>query len=162
MNSNSNVSRRAVSTGAAAILAAAALCATGSAAAETMTVSGKGTYFVNRELLPLANGGAAIHITATTVVSAEPSETGIMFGECAGLAYLAADASYISRLYCNFSENGKDTFAIQGDMRPDGGEVKVIGGGGRFEGATGSGKLTALGEDGGQGRYSYEFKITTP
>jgi len=155
MNSNT---RRA----AAALVVAAALCTTGTAAAETMTVSGKGTYFVNRELMPLANGGAAVQITATTVVSAEPSTTGIMFGECAGLAYLTAEASYASRLYCNFSENGKDRFAIQGDMDPEGGEVKVIGGDGRFKDATGSGKLTAIGEEGGQGRYSYEFKITTP
>ena len=158
MNSKINASRRT----AAALLAAAALCAAGTAAAETMTIKGKGTYFVQRELLPLANGAAALHITATTVVSAEPSDSGIMFGECAGLAYLERDASYRSRIYCNFTENGTDSFAIQGDMDKEGGKITVIGGSGRFENASGDGKLTALGEEGGQGRYSYEFTIATP
>ncbi len=159
MNSKTRLSRRL---GATAVLAAAALCAAGSASAATTTLSGKGTYFVNRDLLPLANGGAALHIKATTVVSAEPSESGIMFGECAGLAHLAEDATYRSRLYCNFTENGDDSFSIQADNGMDGGEVTVIGGKGRYKGATGSGTLKPLGEDGGQGRYSYEFKITTP
>jgi hypothetical protein len=158
VNSKINASRRA----AAAVLAAAALCATGTAVAESTTVKGKGTYFVQRELLPLANGAAALHITATTVVSAEPSESGIMFGECAGLAYLEQDASYRSRIYCNFTENGTDSFAIQGDMDKAGGKIAVIGGSGRFKDATGDGKLTALGEEGGKGRYSYEFTISTP
>ena len=155
-------SRRAAPRIAAAVLAAATLCSAGLAAAETMTVTGKGTYFVNRELMPLADGSAAIHVAATTVVSAEPSASGVMFGECAGLAHLAADSTYKSRMYCNFTENGTDTFAIQGDMTPEGGQVLVIGGSGRYKGATGNGKLKALGEEGGQGRYSYEFQITTP
>ena len=33
----------------------------------------------------------------------------------AGLAHLAADESYCSRLYCNYTENGSDSFSIQAD-----------------------------------------------
>ena len=160
MNSKLPHARRLSAT---AALSAAVLCAAGAVSAATTTVNGQGTYFVSRDLLPLANGGAAVHIKATTVVSAQPSDSGLMFGECAGLAHLAEGESYRSRLYCNFTENGSDGFTIQADNGLEGGEVTVIGGSGRFEGATGSGSLKALGEeDGGRGRYSYEFKITTP
>ena len=40
--------------------------------------------------------------------------------------------------------------------------MKVIGGSGRFVGATGSATLKTLGESGGQGRYGFEVTMTTP
>ena len=147
---------------AASAFLAAVILMPGSAAAGTVTLTGKGTYFVSRDLMPLGNGGAAVHITNTTVVSVQPSETGVMFGECAGLAYLAPDASYTSHIYCNFTENGKDVFVIEGEMSPDGGAIKVVGGSGKWASATGTGTVTPNGEQDDQGLYSYEFQITTP
>ena len=151
---------RAASTG--AVIAALLVCATAPAMAETVTLKGRGTYFVKRNLMPLSNGGAALHTTNTTVVSVEPSESGVMFGECAGLAYLAPDATVSSRVFCNFSENGKDSFVVQGELSPDGGAIKVIGGSGKWKDATGTGSISPLSENDAEGRYSYEFTITTP
>ena len=155
---------RGASLGTGLVIAAMAVGGIGTAAAETVTLTGKGTYFVKRELMPLGNGGAALHTTNTTVVSVEPSESGVMFGECAGLAYLSPDAKMSSRVYCNFADNAKDTFVIQGDLAAagEGGKISVLGGSGKWANATGTGKITPLGEDDNQGRYSYEFKITTP
>ena len=74
-------------------LAIAALCAGASAttAGETVTYKGTGTYEVMRSLLPLANGGAALHLMNNTVATIEPSESGFMDGDCAGLGYLSPE-----------------------------------------------------------------------
>jgi hypothetical protein len=155
-------SSRAVHAGVAAVLALVTACGAGTAAAEAVTLKGKGTYFVQRALMPLGNGGAAIHVSNKTVMSVEPSKTGVMFGECAGLAYLSPDAKYASRIYCNFTENANDTLVVQGEVSPDGGKITIIGGSGRWKGATGTGKISALGEEDEQGRYEYELQIVTP
>lgn len=164
MNINNKTFGRTASMGTCAAIALMAFCGITAANAETMTLTGKGTYFVDRDLMPLGNGGAALHTTNTTVVSVEPSESGVMFGECAGLAYLSPESTLSSRVYCNFSENGKDTFVVQADLEAGkpGGKISILGGSGKFANATGSGKITPLGEEDSQGRYSYEFNITTP
>jgi len=51
--------------------------------------------------------------------------------------------SILLRRDCNFTENGDDSFAIQGNFGKDGGAVKVIGASGRFEGANGDGTITS-------------------
>jgi hypothetical protein len=43
-----------------------------------------------------------------------------------------------------------------------GGTVKIIGGSGKWAGASGDGTLEAKSADGYGGSYSYEFRITTP
>lgn len=153
---------RALTGAIATVAAMAVLSIPVAVTAETVTLKGKGTYFVNRDLMPLGNGGAVLHTTNTTVVSVEPSESGVMFGECAGLAYIAPDSSLRSRLYCNFSENGTDTFVVQADLGPKGNGIEVLGGSGRWKDATGTGKVTPVREADQQGFYTYEFHISTP
>jgi hypothetical protein len=162
VSKHTNTSSPALRTGVAALVATLVLCLSGTATADTVTLKGRGTYFVHRALMPLGNGGAAVHVTNKTVMSVEPSETGVMFGECAGLAYLTPDAKYASRIYCNFTESAEDTLVVQGDVSPDGGKLAIIGGSGRWKDATGSGKIMPLGEDDEQGRYAYELQVVTP
>lgn len=153
---------RKPSAGLIAFVVAALVCSSGMVLAASTTVKGKGTYFVQRELMPLADGGAVIHTTASTVASSDSSEGGVLFGECAGLSHLSSEGKAKSRIYCNFTESGKDVFVVEADVSIEGGDVRVIGGSGKFSGATGTGMLKRTGEDGGKGTYDYEFNITTP
>jgi len=146
------------------ILAAAAalLASSGIALAETVTFKGTGTYSVVRALMPLSNGGAALHLSHDTIATVEPSESGFMSGDCAGLGYISPEGEVSIDSICNFSLNSKDGLVIRGKADLEGSKVKVIGGSGKFTGATGTGTMTRKWVEGNRGSYDYEVKVTTP
>ena len=146
------------------ILAAAAalLASSGIALAETVTLKGTGTYSVVRALMPLSNGGAALHLSHDTIATVQPSESGFMSGDCAGLAYISPEGEVSIDSICNFSLNSKDGLVIRGQADLEGSKVEVIGGSGKFTGATGTGTMTRKWVEGNRGSYDYEVKVTTP
>ena len=116
-----------------------------------------------RVTLPLANGGAAVHLTNDIVAIMEPSPTGYVTGDCAGLGYLSPEGEYSVDAYCSFAETTADAFDIRTTLTPgEGGTVEIIGGRGKWQGATGSGTITPKFSEGNRGSYLYEFTITTP
>jgi len=131
-------------------------------AGETVTYKGTGTYEVMRAVLPMANGGAAIHLSHNVVATIDPSESGFIFGDCAGLGYLTVEDRYSGTLYCTFTETGGDSFDLKAVTADDSGSVEIIGGSGKWAEATGKGsvKRKYAAENGGS--YLYEFSITTP
>lgn len=129
---------------------------------ETITYKGTGTYEVMRAVLPLANGGAAIHLSNNIVATINPSESGFIFGDCAGLGYLTVESSYSADVYCTFTETGDDSFDIKGVVRDAGGNVEIIGGSGKWTDATGQGSIKRKYSAGSRGSYEYVFSITTP
>lgn len=153
--------RNTIGSVALALALAAAVPAAG--AGETVTYSGTGTYSVTRALLPLANGGAALHLANDTVATVQPSESGFMHGDCAGLGYLAPDGAATVQAICSFDLSQADGFVVRLDGDPKAGtSVQVLGGRGKFENATGTGTLRRTFIEGDRGSYEYEFKITTP
>ncbi len=131
-------------------------------AGETVTYKGLGSYEVMRALLPLANGGAAVHLSHNIVATIDPSESGFIFGDCAGLAYLTVEGSYSGALYCTFTETGDDSFDVKAVTRDDSGSVEIIGGSGKWANATGKGSIKRKYAAENGGSYVYEFNITTP
>lgn len=117
------------------------------------------TYVV----LPLANGGGAVHLSNSSVATIEPSDVGFMFGECAGLGYAAKESADMSgEGYCTFQEDDENSFDIKAKFGAGGGEVEVIGGSGKWEGATGTGTFKRKFVEGNRSTFAYEFKISTP
>ena len=133
-----------------------------SAQGETVTYRGMGTYQVIRTLMPLANGGAAIHLSNDIVATIEPSESGFIFGDCAGIGFLSPESRYSAQLYCTFTETGNDAFDLKAVMDDQHGTIEIIGGSGKWQGATGAGSVKPKYAEGDRGSYEYEFKITTP
>jgi len=131
-------------------------------AGETVIYKGMGTYEAMRAVLPLANGGAAVQLSNNIVATIEPSESGFIFGDCAGLGYLTAEGSYSGDVYCTFTETGNDSFDVKGVVRDKSGSVEILGGSGKWTGATGKGSIKRKYSAGTQGSYEYEFSITTP
>jgi len=153
---------RRMTKGAVLATAAAMLMSSTVSAAETVTYKGMGTYEVMRAVLPLANGGAAVQLSNNIVATINPSETGFIFGDCAGLGYLTVEGSYSGDIYCTFTETGDDSFDVKGAVRDDSGSVEIIGGSGKWTGATGKGSIKRKYSAGNRGSYEYEFSITTP
>ena len=153
--------RKITRTAALALSLLAASAAAG--AAETVIYKGTGTYTVTRALLPLANGGAALLLSIATVAAIEPSESGFMEGDCAGLSYADAQGSSTLKATCTFDVTTADGFAISIDGDPVGGAAtEVLGGRGKFSDATGTGTIRRKFVEGSRGSYEFEFEITTP
>ena len=132
-------------------------------AGDTVSYTGKGTYVVARALLPLANGGAALQLVNQTVATIEPSESGFMRGDCAGLGYVAPKGKGTLNAVCSFELSAADGFVISVTGDPAAGaQVRVLGGRGRFEKASGTGKIRQTFLEDDRGSYEYEFAITTP
>lgn len=129
---------------------------------ETVTYRGTGTYQVVRAVMPMANGSAAIHLSNNIVATIEPSESGFIFGTCAGLGLLTKDNRYSSEMYCTFTETGDDSFDVKASVDDEHGRVEIIGGSGKWEGAKGEGSVKRKYAEGDRGSYEYEFKISTP
>ena len=142
--------------------AIASLAAVTAAAGETKTYRGIGTYLATRALMPLTNGGAAVSITNTSIATFDPSESGFIYADCAGLGYVSSDGKITTNLLCAFRENETDGFDLMGKSDGDSVVVDVIGGSGKWEGVTGSGTFKRKFEDGPRGSYEYELTMTTP
>lgn len=143
------------------ILGFAALASAG--AAETATLKGVASFVSTSATLPLANGGAALHLVNEIVATVEQSDAGALYGDCAGLGYLDAEGQYSVRALCTFAQSETDGFAIEVQVDPAAeGTVKVIGGSGKWAGATGDGMLRAKTNEAYGGSFEYEFRIRTP
>jgi len=131
-----------------------------SAGAETVTFTGSATYTAQRELLPLSNGGAAVHVTNRVIGTLSPSDSsGFITGDCAGLAYISPEGDVSIDNLCTFMENDEDGFTLRGRSGVEGGKSEIIGGTGRFEGATGQGRMRRTWLEGNRGSVEYEFRM---
>ncbi len=136
---------------------------TSMAAAESVSYKGTGTYITTRSMLPLAGGGAVISNKSTTIATIEPSEFGFMVGECMGLGLLSAEGSAADLdFYCTFRESSIDGFDIKGTGAGDSAKTEVVGGRGKWQGATGQGTIKRRAERGDRGSFNYEVTISTP
>ena len=149
------------------VIAALALGSGSAAMAGTTNYKGKGHAVTTYVILPLGNGGAAVQLSNSSMATIEPSESGFMMGECAGLGYLGPEGGAIGgSAFCTFEENAKDSFDVRANFETQGakggGKVEVIGGSGKWEGATGTGTFKRTFLDGNRTSFEYEFKITTP
>jgi hypothetical protein len=143
------------------VAAVTSVCTTASAG-ESVTFRGTGTYVVVRTVLPMANGGAAVHLVNDTVATIAPSEIGFIFGDCAGLAYLSPTGKVDTNTYCTFSETAEDSFDAHGQGDGTEGKIEIIGGSGKWTGATGTGTIKRKWAQDNRGTYEYEFTISTP
>jgi hypothetical protein len=144
-----------------ALAALALVTATASHGAET-SYSGTGTYFATRVLMPMGNGGAAVKMDNEVVLSIAPSEYGFLFGECTGLGYISPEGKFSSTAYCTLREDATHSLDIRAQRTEDSASGEIIGGSGRWEGATGSMQLNSKFEEGSRGSFDYSMKLTTP
>ena len=131
-------------------------------AGEPVTYRGTGNYVVTRMVLPMANGGAAVQLVNDTSATISPSESGFIFGDCAGLAYLSPKGDTSTNVYCTFRELGEDSFDLHARGDGTSGSVEIIGGSGKWAGATGTGTIKKKWAQDQRGTYEYEFMISTP
>ncbi len=92
-----------------------------------------------QSLMPLGNGDGVV-ISEVIGVSAMSGNPPSLFGfNCAGMGLADAEGKANIDIYCTFKENENDSFDIKGKVKQGTAKLKVIGGSGKFAGATGKG-----------------------
>lgn len=146
---------------------AAMVCA-GAASAADYTIKLTGTAIIDLQNFAQADGSTSqqFHsrfVQTNTADSDMPGET--MTGDCYGAGIVTPAGEYGGSYRCSIFVSADDAIVIHVNDTSAGGPVAVIGGKGKFAGATGDGTITYTWGDsvfGDRLLYSEEIKFSTP
>ena len=129
------------------------------------TVKHSGTVYATpvKNLMPLGNGDAVVIMQSVGIVAMSGEPPTIHTMSCSGMGLQKADESIDTQFYCNLKENNDDSFDIKGTAGDEtGGEFDVIGGSGKWAGATGKGKFVRVIQSDEGNKNVFEVEITVP
>ena len=138
------------------------LCLSGNVSAGE-TTKYTGTLYANptKSLLPLGNGNGVMLVEASGIAALSGNPPAIFAVICAGMGVVDAESNATTDFYCNMKESEEDSFDIRGSIKEKKGVFDVIGGSGKWSGATGKGKFDqAMVSDEGS-KNILELEITT-
>ena len=129
---------------------------------ETASYTGSGNYTAHKLTMTLGNGDIVFvgWNEALAAISTEPPT--LLSGKCIGIGRVAEDDVVSNDLYCTFRANDEDAFDIKGHSDSNGAEGEVIGGSGRWAGATGTVRTKPTARSDDSGSFTFELEITTP
>jgi hypothetical protein len=147
------------------VLLFALLCISTSAfAGETTKYTGTVYATPVKHLMPLGNGDAVLVIELAGIValSDKPPTLGTLV--CTGMGLQKADNTTSTNFYCNIKQNDADSFDFKGNAAEVDGKSKgsfdVVGGSGKWAGATGKGKFKRVAESDVGTKTVIEIEIT--
>ncbi len=135
-------------------------------AAETTKYTG--TVFASpvKHLMPLSNGDAVLMIESSGIMALSGNPPTINTISCSGMGYQTVDNKTTTDFYCNIKENDSDSLDLKGKATDKGnesdGSFDVIGGSGKWKGASGKGKFIRLEKSAGANKTFLEIEVTTP
>ncbi|MGH8120676.1 MAG: hypothetical protein ACRESK_08690 [Gammaproteobacteria bacterium] len=121
-----------------------------------------------KNLMPLGNGDGVLLMQSSGIVAMSGDPPTIHAITCAGMGLEKPDESITSEFFCTLKENDKDSFDIKGkstdqkDGEMDTGEFEVIGGSGKWAGATGKGTFIRVIQSEEGNKNIFEVEITVP
>ncbi|OGT82524.1 MAG: hypothetical protein A3H91_03560 [Gammaproteobacteria bacterium RIFCSPLOWO2_02_FULL_61_13] len=130
-------------------------------AGETQEYTGRVYADRTSTLLPLGNGTGVMSIQVSGISTMSGNPPSVFLMRCAGLGLVDAEGKAASDVYCTFDESDNDTFDVKGKLVEGEGMLEVIGGSGRFAGATGSGKFQRTSTDGDKSAGIIQVKVKT-
>ena len=133
-------------------------------AGETVVYTGSGNVRADDSLMPLASGDAVTTAAAMGVAALSTTPPMVMDVRCSGMGIIKAGGDKGMVFYCTFTDSlmTDDAFDIKGVEGPDGTRVEVVGGSGRWQGATGTGSIVDTGTVEPVSTFEFEFEIVTP
>jgi hypothetical protein len=144
------------------ILFSALMTVGAGAAAETSKFTGTTAASVTKSIMRLGNGGSVVRASSSGVAAISTSPPTLLEMNCEGLGLIDGNNSYSADFYCTFKANDTDSFDLKGTDTPQGGKATVIGGSGKWNGATGSGTFTRTSSTETSSATNFEISITTP
>ena len=131
-------------------------------AGETTTYSGSGTYTAQKLTMTLGNGDIVFTGWNEGVAAISTDPPTVLFGKCMGLGRITEENDFSNDVFCTFRANDDDAFDLKDHSDSEGGNGEVIGGSGRWAGATGTVRMTRTSQTENSGSYTFELEITTP
>lgn len=114
-------------------------------------------------LMPLGNGDGVLIMQSSGIVAMSGDPPTIHAMSCSGMGLQKTDNTTTTDFYCNLKENTDDSFDIRGRAGDEtGGEFDVIGGSGKWAGATGNGKFVRVIQSEEGNKNVFEVEITVP
>ena len=147
---------------AATVLFGLMLAAGSALAGETSSYTGSGTYTAQKLTLTLGNGDIVFSGWNESIAAISTDPPTLLSGKCVGLGRVTAEDELSNDIYCTFRANDADAFDIKGHSDSAGGKGEVIGGSGRWEGATGTVRMSRTSQSEDSGSFTFELDITTP
>ena len=116
-----------------------------------------------KKLMPLGNGDGVLIIQSAGIVAMSGEPPTIHAMSCSGMGLQKVDETVSTDFYCNLKESEADSFDIKGTSSDEtGGEFDVIGGSGKWAGATGKGKFVRVIQSEEGNKNVFEVEITVP
>lgn len=135
------------------------------ASADTSVYTGRSKTQSTQDALPLAGGSTALGVSATGTAAMVCCGTNIPIivdVRCNGVGHvLASDQLHELVAYCRLSESQTDAFNLRINEQDGKADVNIIGGIGRWAGATGSGTFERQGTNTGFTDSTFELTITS-
>ena len=132
------------------------------AAGETVNYNGSGAYTAQKLTMTLGNGDMVFTAWNEGMATISTDPPILLFGRCMGLGLLDTADAYSADVYCTFRANDADSFDVKVRSGAEGGTADVIGGSGRWAGATGTATMRRTSEEENSGTYTFEIELTTP
>ncbi len=130
-------------------------------AGETVIYRGTEIYGESTETLSaLPTGDTVILERSSVVLTGDASPEGGLEGKCLGVALRTAAGGYSNEFYCLLHETERDSLVVKGSRIDSDGTLEIVGGAGKWQGATGSGSYKVELSTGSVS--DYELKIVTP
>lgn len=145
-----------------ALALVASLIMTGSATAGTEIFKGTGNYESQNLTMTLSNGKTVFSGRSEGVATISTDPPILLNVKCMGLGLMIGDKKNEAKVYCTFRHNDRDGFDLLIYSDAKGGAAKVIGGSGKWRGATGKAHFERTSIQENSGSFSYELTITTP
>lgn len=133
--------------------------------AETIEYVGRVYADRSANLLPMGSGDGAMTVEVVGIVAMSGNPPSVFTLGCAGLGLVDKDGKSTTEAYCRLDETGSDSIDLKGKVREGKGTFDVIGGSGKYAGATGSAKYHRVAgtteETPESGTGVLELKVTT-
>jgi hypothetical protein len=143
-----------------------ALCALlvmgAAAAGETTAYSGTSRTVVSKSALPLGNGDSVVTAVSRGVAALSSTPPMLLEMNCVGLGLLGAQESYAADFYCSLKADAENVLDLKGSEGTPGSQFTVLGGSGRWKGATGQGTFKRQTSSETEASATFEMTVTTP
>jgi hypothetical protein len=119
-----------------------------------------------KHLMPLGNGDAILitEISGIATLSDNPPSINILI--CSGMGVVNKESQTTLNFYCSIKASDEDSFDFKGTSTEENGNAEgtfdVIGGSGKWAGATGKGKFIRLIKSDAGNKAAFEVEITVP
>ena len=132
-------------------------------AGDKKTYNGSGRIFGSETSMTLGNGNTVKMLSSEGIATLSTNPPTLLDIKCVGMGVLTIDNRFSDEFYCTLRENDTDSFDLQGtEDEKGGGTVTVIGGSGKWKGATGSGDFELVSNNNELSTFTYKLTITTP